>query len=49
MAAQGRGSRARSALRIAAAAFAIALAALAVGAWIAGDPSQIELGYEGFD
>ena len=40
---------ARSALRIAAAVFAIALAALAATAWLAGDPAQIELGYEGFD
>jgi hypothetical protein len=40
---------ARSALRIAAAVFAIALAALAATAWIAGDPGEIELGYEGFD
>jgi hypothetical protein len=48
MAPQG-GGRARSALRIAAAVFAIAVAALAVGAWVAGDPAEIDLGYEGFD
>jgi hypothetical protein len=40
---------ARRALRIVAAVFALALAALATTAWIAGDPAEIELGYEGFD
>jgi len=39
----------RSALRIAAVVFAIALAAVAATAWIAADPAEIELGYEGFD
>ena len=39
----------RRALRIAALVFAIALAALAATVWIAGNPAEIELGYEGFD
>src|SRR5262245_14624975 len=47
---RAHGSRgARRALRIAAAVCAVALAALAAAAWLAGDPAEIELGYEGFD
>jgi len=36
-------------VRLALLVFAVAVAGLAAFAWLAGDPSQLELDYEGFD
>jgi hypothetical protein len=40
---------ARRALGIALLAFALFLSALLAAAWLAGDASELEVGYEGFD
>jgi hypothetical protein len=39
----------RRVLRIALALFGLAVAGLAAAAWLAGDGSQLEMEYEGFD
>ena len=40
---------ARRVLRLALVLFGLAVAGLAAAAWLAGDRSQLELEYEGFD
>jgi hypothetical protein len=45
----GFGAGARRVLRLVIALFALAVAGIAVAAWFAGDTSELEMEYEGFD
>ena len=45
----GPGAGARRVLRIVLLVFALAVAGLAAAAWLAGDRSNLEMEYEGFD
>lgn len=47
--AAGIGGGARRVLRIVLLLFALAVAGLAAAAWLAGDRSDLEMEYEGFD